>query len=263
MKSMGNIFLTIFLTMTSFVAGQEAYSKTISYGTETEPISIASGKDTIFRFDEEVKTISQVKDLFIGPADAQDPNYRTLVVRPKLTNGTSVVTFILADESVMHAKIIVVAADMPEKTDTFYDFKPKETSIDPKTDGAKGAAVSEIDLMKGMIRSENVLGYGVRSLVRTVNSGIPEVTTKLVKVYTGPKYNGYVFQITNQSRTKAFSIDLKSLTLGSPNVALLSQVDGKQLNPNPGPGHETYLRIVAKASSVYYSVTLPVDVMEK
>ena len=85
-----------------------------------------------------------------------------------------------------------------------------------------------------------------------------------MKVYSGPKYNGYIFKIVNNSSSKSFAIDLKSLTLGRPNVALLSQVDDSILKPADGKESATFLRIVAKPTSVYYSLTLPVaPIVEK
>ena len=107
-------------------------------------------------------------------------------------------TFILANDSVITTKIEVVSGKMPEKADNFYDFKPKESQLDGESRGLEGSTVSEIELMKAMIRSDKVVGYTERSLIRTVNSGIEGISAKLMKVYSGPKFNGYVFKIVNE-----------------------------------------------------------------
>ncbi len=245
-------------------APQMLFAKVIYYGSEMESLTIVSGMQTIFRFDEEVKTISQATNFSIEPADPIDPNYRILAVNPLHKSGISQVTFILANDSVVTMKVEVVSGKLPEKADNFYDFKPKEGQLDPDARGLEGSTVSELELMKAMIRSDKVVGYAERSLMRTVNSGIDGISATLMKVYSGPKYNGYIFKIVNQSRSKSFVIDLKSLTLGRPNVALLSQVDDNILKPAENGETATFLRIVAKPTSVYYSLTLPVaPIVEK
>ena len=109
----------------------------------------------------------------------------------------------------------------------------------PVSVNSEGSDVSDLELMKSMIRWDNVVGYKVRNLIRTVNTGVDGLSAKLVRVYTGPKYNGYVFKIRNESR-KEYAIDVKSLTLGVPNVALLSQVDRKILESRKSKDIDVY-----------------------
>ena len=117
----------------------------------------------------------------------------------------------------------------------------------------------DLELMKAMVRWDRVVGYKVRNLQRTVNTGVKDLSAKLVRIYTGPKYNGYVFKIRNRSK-KSYAIDLKSLTLGTPNVALLSQVDKSVIQPKKE--NATMLRIIAKPTSVYYNISLPIAPIE-
>jgi hypothetical protein len=235
-------------------------AKIIYYGTETEGLTVPFGRETILRFDEEVKTISQASKFQIQPTDTQEPNYRLLSITPRFETGTDQVIFILANDAVVTMKIDTVNADSPEKTDSFYDLQAKATKVDPVTPSTEGADVTELELMKAMIRSDDIVGYKAHALIQKVNSGVEGVSAQLLKVYTGPKFNGYIFSVENISKDKSYAIDLKSLTLGRPNMALLSQADASILAPKDKTKkpNSTFLRIVAKPSSVYHAVTLPI-----
>ncbi len=248
------------LVGTLFISGSGAFGKIVYYGSETESLTVGYDRTTILRFEEEVKTISQASKFSIEPANANDPNYRVLAIKPRSQDGIDKVTFILANDVVVNLKIRTVTQAIPEKTDSFYDLKSKELRVDPQSEAIKGADVSELDLMKAMIRGDTLLGYNAKTMTRTITSGIEGISVELIKIYTGPKFNGYVFKIANES-SKRFAIDLKSLSLGQPNVALLSQVDDKILEPVKAPKGKdlTFLRIVAKPSSVYTSIVLPIE----
>lgn len=258
--TIGLVVLVYFL-IGFFFGTNTCHARTVYYGSETETVTIAYGGPTIFRFNEEVKTISQASKFNIKPADNKDPNYSVLSVVPRFTRGSTKVSFILANGVVVNTKMVIVSKALPEKTDSFYDFQPKERLID-NASNSKGANVSDLELMKSMIRWDSVVGYKIRNLVRTVNTGVKGITAKLVRVYTGPKYNGYVFKVRNQSH-KNYAIDVKSLTLGVPNVALLTQVDKKILKSRKTKENVTFLRIVAKPTSVYYNIALPIAPIQK
>lgn len=248
-------FILAYILIGFFFGTQKCEAKTIYYGSETEAVTLSYGGPTIFRFNDPVKTISQASKFKIEPADMKNPNYSVLSITPLFTRGKTKVSFILSNGVVVHTKMVIVSKSLPEKTDSFYDFLPKENLIEKPP---QGSHVSDLELMKAMIRRDNVVGYKIRNLVRTVRTGIEDLRAKLVRVYTGPKYNGYIFKIQNHS-SKEYAIDLESLTLGNPNVALLSQVDHKRLESKKKKDHTTYLRIVSKPTSVYYSVSLPVS----
>ena len=218
-------FWSIFLVV-GIMVNEECQARIIYYGSETQLAMVAYGGPTIFRFNEEVKTISQASRFTITPADSEKPDYTTLSVNPRFTRGSSKVTFILSNGVVVTIKIIIVSKKIPENVDSFYDFRPKETLIE-KNVGTQGHNITELDLMKAMIRGETVVGYRTRTLIRTVNSGVRWVSAKLVRIYTGPKFNGYIFKIRNGSSRKKYAFTLEKLSLGQPNQALLSQVDKK------------------------------------
>ena len=250
------IVITFLLTLffLGFLLGTAiCQARTIYYGSEVEKVTLTYGGPTIFRFDEEVQTISQASKFHIQPADAQSPNYAVLSITPRLTKGKTKVSFILANGAVVSTQMVILSKAVPEQTDSFYDFLPKKHLIEPAKN-TKGSQVSDLDLMKAMIRWDHVLGYKSRSLSRRISTGIKGVRARLVRIYTGPKYNGYVFKVRNHSK-ESYTIDLTSLTLGRPDMALLSQVDHKELNPEQKAS--TFLRIVAKPTSVYYNLSLP------
>ena len=237
-----------------FFGSYNCHAKTIYYGSEVETVTLSYGGPTIFRFNEPVKTISQASKFRINPADTKDPNYSVLSMTPLFTRGKTKVSFILANGVVVHIQMVIVSKSVPEKTDSFYDFIPKENLIEKSSEGSN---VSDLELMKAMIRRDNVVGYKVRNLRRSVHTGVYGIRARMVRIYTGPKYNGYVFEIQNRS-SKRYAIDLTSLTLGNPNVALLSQVDHKTLESKGHKNNVTYLRIVSKPASVYYNISLPI-----
>lgn len=233
-----------------------ADARIIYFGNETEQVTVAYGGPTIFRFPEDVKTISQARSFTVVPANSENPNYSLLSVTPRFSKGENKVTFILASGEIVTTNIVIVPKALPEKTDSIYDFKPKESLIENQDSSAEGSQVSELELMRAMIRWDKVIGYNVRILVRSVDSGNKEISARLIRVYTGPKYNGYIYEIKNLSKKKSFAIDLKSLSLGKPNMALLSQVDDNILKPKKS--NATFLRIVAKPSSIYRTINLPI-----
>ncbi|MFK7827049.1 MAG: hypothetical protein AB8G05_23100 [Oligoflexales bacterium] len=233
------------------------FSKTIYYGSERETVSLSYGVSTILRFDEEVKTITQATKFQIEPADAQNPDFRVLTVKPRHQKAKSSVTIILANDVIVNLFFETVRSKLHEITNTFYDFKAKRLRIDPVTKTSPGGEVSEVELMKAMIRGDVVSGYNLRNLSQRVQTGFDEISARLIRVYSGPKFHGYIFKVSNNSKDKVYALDVKILTLGRPNVALLTQADQNLIHPIKGK-HETLLRIVAKPTSVYYNINLPV-----
>ena len=245
------------LALATLCLSASAFAKTIYYGSERETVSLSYGTATILRFDEEVKTITQATKFEIEPADAQNPDFRVLTVKPRYRKAKSAVTLILANDVVVNLRFETVHSKLHETTNTFYDFKAKRLRIDPVTKSHPGGEITEVELMKAMIRGDEVVGYKLRTLSQKVRTGIAGISARLVRVYSGPKFHGYIFKVTNRSEDKTYALDVKSLTLGRPNVALLTQADKNILPPKAGE-RQTLLRIIAKPTSVYYNVNLPV-----
>jgi len=241
-----------------------AHARTIYFGSETEVVPLIYGGPTILRFPSEVRTISQAQKYQIVPANADSPNYSVLSVTPRFMSGSSDVAFILSDGTIVKTRLTTVSKALPEKTDSIYDFKTKEAQLTQVGDAeASGAALPSIDLMKAIIRGDEVAGYEMRKLVRTISPGIKGVNIKLVRVYTGNQFNGYIFEIVNTTKNQKLFINVQNMSLGDPNMALLGSVDDPLIEPESTGRQKTYLRIVAKPTSVYNELKLPIQVAER
>ncbi len=262
MKSFNKVFGFGFLLLSLW--SNTGFARIVYVGDGMETITLSYGGPTIIRFPTTVKTISQASRFVIGPADEEQPNYALISVTPRFSQGEDKVTFIMSDGSIINTKLIVVPKAIPEKTDSFYDLKHKDSLIEKAdSDDQTGAHVSELELMKAMIRGDHVTGYQVKKLIRTVDTKVDGISCQLVRVYTGSKFNGYVFKVSTAAKDKDFLIDVTKLTLGSPNTAILSQIDEEKISANEKEDGHVFLRIVAKPGSVYYNVNLPVAVVKK
>ena len=257
-------YLKLILFMTVIGTGAiPAQARTIYFGSETEAVPLVYGGPTLFRFPGEIRTVSQAQPFQITPANGDSPNYALLSVTPRFASGSSEVAFILSDGTVIKTRLVVVSRAIPEKTDSIYDFKSKESLIHQEGDASAGASLLELDLMKAIIRGDEVSGYDVRNLVRSISPGINGVNIKLVRIYTGNQFNGYIFEITNTTKDQKLFINVQNMSLGDPNVALLGSVDNALIEPESTGRYKTYLRIVAKPTSIYNELKLPIQVAER
>ena len=133
-------------------------ARQVYFGSETESVTVAYGAPTLFRFPSEVKTISQAQKFKIEPANSEQPNYALLSVTPRFTTGSSDVAFILGDGTVIKVRIRITAQAIPEKTDSIFDFKSKESLIDSGEGKPGGTVMSEFELMRAMLRGDQVVG---------------------------------------------------------------------------------------------------------
>lgn len=241
----------------------DSSAKVIYFGSETEVITIVQGGATLLRFPGDIRTISQASRFEISPANPDSPNYALLSVRSRFASGSSEVVFILADGTTIKTRLVVISQAIPEKTDSIYEFKSKETLLNSPSSEKAGSDLSELELMKAMLRGDTVAGYEVRNLIRTVTPGFKGVTTRLVRIYTGNQFNGYIFELTNTTRKQKLFVNIQNLALGDPNVALLSAVDQAVIEPEGSGKDKTYLRVVAKPTSVFNQLILPIQVVEK
>ena len=237
-------------------------ARTLYFGSETETVTLLAGNATLFRFPGEVRTISQASRFEIAPANGDQPNYSLLSIRPRFSTGSTDVVFILSDGATIKTRLVVVSK-MLEKTDTIYDFKSKESLVNAEDEGKAGSSLSELALMKAMVRGDQVTGYEVKNLVRTLSPGFKGVETKLIRIYTGNQYNGYIFELANKTKAQRLFVNIQNLVLGDPNVAILSTIDQTVLEPEGSAREKTYLRIVAKPSSLYHQLILPIQIVEK
>lgn len=238
-----------------FLLVSRAEAKVVVYGSGTEQIRIKHGGPTIFRFPKSVQTISGASKLQIKPANASDPSYSDLEVTPRFTNGVNEVIFFLVDKSVVRTRIIVSPND--PAADGLYDFKSRESAEAGESENAP--VISEVELLKAMVRDDAVSGYKIHRVSQNFPSKNSNARAELIRIYRGTPFNGYVFKLTNTSWKKNVEVDVRHLTVGDPNLAILSQSDQATLYPKGKGVSETLVRVVAKNTSSSSDVILAME----
>ena len=142
-----------YLILVGLLLSSAAFGKAIFYGSETEQLRVKRYGTTLLRFDHQVKTISQAENFVILPADTNNPNYSLLSIKPRNSKGGTL-TFILDNGAVVSVKVNVASRKSVEGLDQFFDFKAKDQRINGEDRKAVGSNISDIDLMKAMIRNE-------------------------------------------------------------------------------------------------------------
>lgn len=246
------------LVLTLTIFSSIAFGKTVYFGSETETLTLSYGSPSLFRFPTEVRTITGASRFEIKPANGDSPNYSVLAVRPRFTSGSSQITFMLNDGSLVRTKLSVISGN--RDADGVFDFKAKESLLPDSSGGDRTSNLSDLELMKAVIRDGDVSGYSITRPAQTITPGFRGVETVLVKKYSG-RFNAFVFEIKNVTKNRLF-INIQNLMLGDPNLAILSSVDSPVLEARGKDGAKTYLRIVAKSTSSYAKLVLPVQIVE-
>lgn len=253
------LFCSSLVLCLDVVMTEQAFAKAVYYGSMPEQIRIKHGGSTIFRFPKAVQTITGAGRLTIKPANDADPSYMTLAVTPRFTNGLNEVAFFLADGSVVKTKILVSPND--PAADSFYEFKPKD-SIDSDQSDPNAPKISEVELLKAMVRDDDVTGYKVSRFSSEVSSKLSSASIELIRIYKGTPFNGYVYRLTNTSWRKIVEVDIRHLSVGEPNLAILAQSDEDRLYPKGKGVHQTLVRVVAKNTSSSRDVIFAMEAQE-
>jgi len=248
MKYIMCILTTLLLVETSFARDV----KDVFFGTATERIEVPFGEKTVLIFSKKVKSHSKTSNYQLKPEDETNPDYTTFTISPNFTSGTSRVSFILEDGKNARLEFKTVQNLESGFKELTYEVKPKAY-----VDVSKAPPIGEVELLKAMIRDDSVTGYKKRTLSKSVPSGRRGVTSKLVRTYKGRNLHGYVFQLKNKMTRTKVDIDVRKLKLGSPNLAILSQADFQILAPKGKGDDESFVRIVAKPSSQYKAILMP------
>lgn len=243
-----------------FVAMQPTigWGRNIYFGNRTESIQIPYGGTYLFRFPSEVRTITGARKFTIRPADRNQPNYAVLSVEPRISNGSNKVVFILSDGTIINTKLSIGLNSAADKLDDVVDFRSDDNEPTVEVERQTNSP-SELELMKAMIRGEKASGYSIKDMSKEISPGFKGISTRLVRKYVGGKYSGFIFELSNTSRNQTLSINIKNLSLGDPNLAVLSNVNKEAIEPKA----TALLRIVAKATSQYNQIILPVETVEK
>lgn len=260
---MKGFLLTTPIVAVMLLLPSSLWARTIYFGSGVETVPLLAGEETILRFPTEVSSITRAQRFEFTPSNPDQPSYATLKVRPRFSTGASNVAFMLNDGTIIQTKLTIISSATPEKIDSVYEFKSKDSQIGMPGDGASSAAISELDLMKAMIRGDQVNGYQIKAVSRTVSPGFKGIATTLTRVYTGDQFNGYIFEIENKTKDKLLQINNQNLMLGDPNQAVLSNVDFQVIEPKDSGRNKTILRIVAKPTSVFSRLILPIETVQK
>ncbi|MGE0175065.1 MAG: hypothetical protein AB7T49_19885 [Oligoflexales bacterium] len=257
---MNSNYLKYLIGVLAVIGAQIAVGKTIYFGSGSETVPISYGTETILRFDEPVKMISNAADFIIKPASDENPDYAALTVEPRVMSGKADAVFILANGEEARLKLSVVPRESRVKTDSVYDIKSRKSLIESGADSAPN--IGRLDLMTAMIRKDQVSGYEVSSLRRQVE-GMRQAKVVLDRLYSGAEFKGYVYEIENLSPKNTLQVDIRRLEFGKPNQAVLAYSDIDQLGVAGSPTSKTRLIVVTKPAAMYRDAVLPVRVTTK
>lgn len=248
------IFMLFLVSLPSY-----AMAKVVNYGKLVVTVEMPYGKERLFRFDKQVRTISPVSNFTLKPADSESPDYSILSVMPRDPLGEALVAIILEDDSTVRIRLKTIQGDNKDLVDPVIDFKARELGSSSESEHS-GSPPSEIELMKVMLRDDYISGFQRRELDRPIDTSQKGISAKLIRQYEGETLHGYVFMVTNQMQMNSVTLDLRQLKLGKPNLAILSQADQLLLTGKMRGKNETLLRVVAKSTSRYSDIRIPVGI---
>lgn len=240
--------------------GQMAVGKTIYFGGALEMVPISFGTETVLRFDEPVKMISNAANFIIKPASDENPDYTALTVEPRVMSGKSDAVFILANGEKASLRLLAVPQESKTKIDSVYDIRSRKSLVESGAESAPN--IGRLDLMTAMIRKDQVSGYEVSILRREVE-GMQHVKVVIDRLYNGPEFKGYVYEIENLSSKNTLQVDIRKLEFGNPNQAVLAFSDHDQLGIADSSSSKTRLIVVTKPTAMYRDAVLPVRVTTK
>lgn len=254
--------MKILLMILSLFCATPAMARTVLYGKSAVAVSIPYGKETLFRFDKQVRTVSSVSAFVVKPANAETPDYTTFSIMPRMPSSDALVAVVMEDDAVLKVRLKTSTAEAKDLADPIVEFKEKEVEASAENDGGSARA-TELDLMKSMIQDDFIGGFDRRELDRPIDTSQKGISAKLIRQYEGEALHGYVFKVTNQMEFSSVTLNLRLLKLGKPSLAILSQADSLILSGKSKGKNETLLRIVAKSSARYSDVRIPVGVRKQ
>lgn len=255
----GYLYLISWMLACSFAGPLSA--GTISFGDKPQRIDLQYGLPTILRFESKVRTISNAENFDIKPANQEVPDYAVLVVTARSTSSEGTVIFILSDGEVARLRFRTMPARTSKTIDTFYDLRPVDTPLSSPEPGKRSEDAADggrMALMRAMILGEPILGYVPRNPAKPMKTGDDGIEVTLERVYAGSDLNGYVFRIENKTTDKSYTVDIRKLRLGRPNLALLAHIDTSTIEPTGKEKNVAFLTIVAARGVDVHDVVLPV-----
>jgi hypothetical protein len=244
------------------LASNLASAKTVYYGDNPETIPLVLGQPTILRFDEPVKTVSNADNVIIKPANDENPDYATMVVEPRAHTGAQDTVFILANGDAVKIHFTVIPKAGRGKSDNIYDVKPQSSLVSNSNKNSL-PYVGKLDLLTAMVRGDSVTGYEQSAPHKEIAGGPPDTKVTLEKIYRGDDFNGYLYTLQNVSKTSGLAVDVRKLSFGNPNQALLASLERDELEFAGSGKDKTWLVVVAKPTSRYKELTLPIRVVKQ
>jgi hypothetical protein len=254
------IYVICCLISASSIWTDIAVGKTIYFGSTSELVPIAYGTETVLRFDEPVKMISNAANFIIKPASEENPEYTVLTVEPRTMTGKSDAVFMLANGDKARLQLSIVSKESRIKTDSIYEIKSRTGLVESSSDSAPN--IGRMDLMTAMIRKDQVSGYEVSVLGREVE-GMRQAKVVLDRLYAGSDFKGYIYEIENLSPKNTLNVDIRKLEFGKPNQAVLAFSDLEQLGVVGSGANKTRLIVVTKPTAMHRDAILPVRVTTK
>ena len=251
------------LMFVTFVAtsSEMALAKSIYFGSSIELVPVNYGAKTILRFDEPVKTISNVTDFVIKPVNEDAPDYAILSVEPRHLGGKTDVSFILANGEIAKLRLSVVPRQASVKVESIYDIKSQRSMIENRA--AATPFLGRLDLMTAMIRGDQVVGFEITAPNIDVGNDSNGVKVTLRKVYSGDAFKGYVYEIASRADAGHINLDVRSIQFGSPNQALLAYSDLETLDPKDTERSKSRLIVITKQGVNFRDALLPIRVTKE
>lgn len=242
----------ILIIMTMFFS-IDGFSKEIYYGSTPELVTIS--KETILRFQQNVRTISQAHRFEIKPSDPNDPDYSVLSIRPRFTKGISKIAFVLSDGSVVNLKLKIVKKSKHDEP--FYDLKPKSMLIERSEKNIP--ALTVMDFMRSVDSDAQIVGFKRKVKSNWVSTGdIRGVRAKLIREYSGKEYKAFVIKLTNIYKSKKYQVPLDKITFNNSEMALMSLIDHDTLYPRKTGVSSTLLKVIAKPTAAISDLKLTI-----
>lgn len=149
------------------------------------------------------------------------------------------VTFVLADDRNVTVKFIPSSG-----ADNFYEIKWQKSQSAKIKDS--GFLNNERALMLALLHDDLAMGRQIVKKEIKLDK-YPQLEIFLLRTYQTDGLSGYAFTVTNTSKEKV-QLNPTAIAVGTPNHAILTQIDREILNPCSEDGCMTALRMVVRGT---------------
>lgn len=219
-----------------------ANAKDIFYKQGEDITLPISNGGIVISFDADVNSITYSSQFKITPNKTEKKiDYSQMSIVPNSGQGREKITFQLSNRESITVLLDNIGNSDFIKIEKFYTFMRK---VDFKDDEFQKDNKEAIRLISCMIKREYCKGYKSSTANTQIRDGIEDLWTTNRATYLGRNFNGYIFQIKNDSNEK-YQIDYDLFTFSRPNKAVVSFITEKIIESR---GIE-YLYIVSTSNS--------------